>query len=65
VTQVAKSDMRQLCTLQEGREEPLPEIGEVDEFPAFARKHKVLILIETTLRYTPHESRRGPSLWKM
>jgi hypothetical protein len=48
VTQVVKSDMRQLCTPQEGREGPLPEIGGVDEFTAFARKHKVLILVETT-----------------
>ena len=47
MTQVVKSDMRQLCTPQEGRAE-LPEIGGIDEFTAFARKHKVLILVETT-----------------
>jgi hypothetical protein len=48
VTQVVKSDMRQLCTPQEGLAGPLPEIGGVDEFTDFARKHKVLILVETT-----------------
>ena len=48
MTQVVKSDMRQLCMPQEGREGPLPEIGGVDKFTAFARKHKVLILLETT-----------------
>ena len=47
MTQVVESDMRQLCTPQEGRAE-LPEIGGIDEFTAFARKHKVLILLETT-----------------